>query len=133
VDGLFYEILKNTSNSDEQVVLYSNGDWEVKNDNEKHCRNKTSNNNYKTKHKDNDINKYSNKNYSSYNYNYSSNYSGNEDSLNNIINNHNNYNSVPLSHKYNGIKMIYYIYIRCVYLTKVIIKKKKKKKKKKKL
>jgi len=126
VDGLFYEILKNTSNSDEQVVLYSNGDWEVKNDNEKHCRNKTSNNNYKTKHKDNDINKYSNKNYSSYNYNYSSNYSGNEDSLNNIINNHNNYNSVPLSHKYNGIKMIYYIYIRCVYLTKIIIKKKNK-------
>jgi len=109
VDGLFYEILKNTSNSDEQVILYSNGDWEVKNENEKHYKNTTSNNDYKTKHyKDNDMNNYSNKNYYSNNYNYLSNYSRNKESQNNIINNHNDYNNVPLSHKYNDDVISHY-------------------------
>jgi len=42
VDGLFYEIIKHTSNDVEQVILYSNGNWEIKDDNK---TNNDSNNN----------------------------------------------------------------------------------------
>ncbi|OUM57826.1 hypothetical protein PIROE2DRAFT_17069 [Piromyces sp. E2] len=45
VDGLFYEILKHTSNHVEQVTLYSNGNWEIKNDNHNNINNNNNNSN----------------------------------------------------------------------------------------
>jgi hypothetical protein len=81
VDGLFYEILKNTSNLDEQVVLYSNGNWEVKDENDNDNRYITSYNNKTYNYKIDDDNYYSIDNFNS---------SRNE----NVSNNKNKYNVV---------------------------------------
>jgi len=48
VDGLFYEILKHTSKTDEYVTLYSDGNWEVKKDNN-HSTNNYKSGTYKSK------------------------------------------------------------------------------------
>ncbi|ORX59186.1 hypothetical protein BCR36DRAFT_394702 [Piromyces finnis] len=46
VDGLFYEILKHTSNDIENVILYSDGNWKIKKENSTTNKNNCSSSNY---------------------------------------------------------------------------------------
>jgi len=97
--------LKNTSNLDEQVVLYSNGNWEVKDENDNDNRYITSYNNKTYNYKIDDDNYYSIDNFNS---------SRNE----NVSNNKNKYNVV---YNYRIIGIFYQLMITYINTTFIYI------------
>ncbi|ORX59050.1 hypothetical protein BCR32DRAFT_251757 [Anaeromyces robustus] len=117
VDGLFYEILKNTSDLDEHVILYSNGNWEVKKENNDefklHQKQNIGNSYYIDTNK---IYNYSHKNQNFENHNtiYSNIMGSNNNTGNYIRNNHNhnhnhnNNNNKNINNNINNRKNVIY-------------------------